>query len=292
MKTLGITAADHQAAGELIHNEYLAVLYHIILILGEQGVGPKSLLDIMVQLRIFRIGQRLHFEPGFGFGNALRCQLNGAATDIAHVVAALHLLDAHELIGFAHVLHIFAPGQAADEPVGLPVHFGAFLSLAADDQGSTGFIDEDGVHLVHNGIVQIPLDHGFLIDHHVVPQIVKSKFVIGAVGDIAGISLPPLLGGKIVNNASHRKTQEPVDLTHPLGIAAGQIIIDGDDVYALALQCIQIGGKGGYQGLALAGLHFGDTALMQHHAAQQLYIVGAHVHRALGSLPYYGKGLG
>ncbi len=68
--------------------------------------------------------------------------------------------------------------------------------------------------------------------------------------------------------------QEAVDLAHPLAVALGQVIIDGDNMDALAGQRVEIGGKGGYQGLAFTGLHLRDAALVEHDAAHQLHPVG------------------
>ena len=86
--------------------------------------------------------------------------------------------------------------------------------------------------------------------------------------------------------------EEPVDLPHPLGVAAGQVVVDGDDVDALAGQRVEIDGERGDQGLAFAGLHLGDGALVQHHAADQLDVEMALAERALGRLAHGGEGGG
>ena len=82
-----------------------------------------------------------------------------------------------------------------------------------------------------------------------------------------------------------------MDLAHPLAVALGQVVVDRDDVDAPAGQRVQIGGQGGHQGLALAGLHLGDAALVQHDAAHQLHPVGAHAQHPVRGLPHGGKGL-
>ena len=81
-------------------------------------------------------------------------------------------------------------------------------------------------------------------------------------------------------------------LAHPLAVAAGQVVVDGDDVHALAGQRVEIGGQHGHEGLALAGLHLGDAALMQHHAADQLHAEGLHAQHAPRGLAHGGVGLG
>ena len=59
---------------------------------------------------------------------------------------------------------------------------------------------------------------------------------------------------------------------------------------ALARQCIEIDGERGHQRLAFAGLHFGNAALMQHHAADELHIEVALAQGSLRGLAHGGKG--
>jgi hypothetical protein len=83
-----------------------------------------------------------------------------------------------------------------------------------------------------------------------------------------------------------------VDLTHPLGVAAGQIVVHGDDMDAPAGEAVEIAGQGGDQRLALAGAHLGDAAAVQHDAAHHLHVVVSLAQGALGRLPDGGEGLG
>ena len=94
-----------------------------------------------------------------------------------------------------------------------------------------------------------------------------------------------------MDDQAHRQAQEAVYLAHPLAVAAGQIVVDGDDMHALAGQGVEIGGQNGHQGLALAGLHFGDAALMQNDAANELHPEGLHAQNTPGRLPRRSKGL-
>ena len=69
------------------------------------------------------------------------------------------------------------------------------------------------------------------------------------------------------------------------GLVLGQIVVDGDDVDPPARQSIQVSGQNGNQGLAFAGLHLGDTALMQHNAANELDGVGPQTDDPVRRLP-------
>ncbi len=109
--------------------------------------------------------------------------------------------------------------------------------------------------------------------------------IIEVGGDIR--SLPP----RGVDHP-HAQTQETVDLAHPLGIAAGQVIVHRDDVYALRGQGVQVGGQGRHQRLAFAGAHLGDLAVVQDHAADELDIEMTHAQHPPAHLAHHGEGIG
>ena len=86
------------------------------------------------------------------------------------------------------------------------------------------------------------------------------------------------------------ETEELVDAAHPLRVALGQVVVDRHDVHAAPGQRIEIDRQRGDQRLALARLHLGDLALVQHHAADQLHVEMALAERALGRLAHRGEG--
>ena len=65
---------------------------------------------------------------------------------------------------------------------------------------------------------------------------------------------------------------ESIELAHPFGLEAGEVIVDGNDMDALAGKRVEDGGQRCGQGFALAGAHLGDSALMQHDAADHLHV--------------------
>ena len=79
---------------------------------------------------------------------------------------------------------------------------------------------------------------------------------------------------------------------HPLSVALGEVVVDGHDVDAAAGEGVQVGGQGGCKSLALARLHLGDLALVEHDAAHDLDVEVAQTERALGGLADGGEGLG
>ena len=84
------------------------------------------------------------------------------------------------------------------------------------------------------------LNHFLLMNYHVVTQIIKAELVIRSVGYVAGICLAALGLGLFVNDKSARHSEETVDLTHPLAVSFGKVIVYGNDMYALAGQSVKI----------------------------------------------------
>ena len=194
----------------------------------------------------------------------------------------------HDVVGvevFALLLLLVDRGvhnllQAADEIVRLAVKVGALVALAGDDERRARFVDKDGVHLVDDGEGVPALHHVLLVECHVVAQVVEAHLVVGAVGDVAGVGLAALGRGQAVDDKADGQTHEAVHLAHPFAVAAGEVVVDGDDMYALAGQGVEVGRKDGDKGLALAGLHLGDAPLMEHDAAYELHAEGLHAQHA------------
>ena len=95
-----------------------------------------------------------------------------------------------------------------------------------------------------------------------------------------------------MHDQADAQPEEAVDLAHPLTVAAGEVVVDGDDVHALTGERVEVGRQNGDKGLALAGLHLRDAALMQHDAADELHAVRPHAEYAVRRLAADGKRLG
>ena len=192
----------------------------------------------------------------------------------------------------AVLAHLAAGQEGGDHLVHLGVERGRLVGRAGDDERGAGLVDEDGVHLVHDGEVERPVDHVLQPVLHVVAQVVEAELVIRAVGDVGGVGGA---AGRLVqprHDHAGGEAQEAVELAHLGGVAPGQVVVHGNHVHAKPGQGVQVHGKGGDKGLALAGLHLGDLAVMQHHAADQLHVEMAHPQHALAGLAHHGEGLG
>ena len=285
VEALGIAAAQHQAAGELIDDDDLAVLDDIVDVALHDAVGTQGLIDMVAERGVFHVGQVLQPESPLRLRDTAGGEGRGARLLIDDIVRVQVLALLFLLVdgGIDHLL------QAAHKVVRLAVEVRALVPLAGDDQRRARFIDQDGVDLVDDGEGVAALDHVFLIQGHVVAQIVETHLVVGAVGDVAGIGASSLLIGQAVDDQAHVQAEEAVYLSHPLAVAAGQIVVHRDDVNAFAGQGIEVGRKDGDQGFAFTGLHLGNAPLVEHDAADDLDREGLHPQHAPGRLARRGE---
>ena len=288
VEALAVPAAEHEPAGELVDDDDLAVLDDVVDVLFHHAVGLDGLVDVVVEGGILRIGEVLHVEVGLRLGDAPGGEGGGPRLLVYHVVC----VQVHVLLGLLVGLGDDQLLQPPDKHLRHVVHLGGFLPHAGDDEGGPGLVDEDGVHLVHDGKVVAPLDQLPGVEGHVVPQVVEAHLVVGAVGDVGGVGGLALGLVQAVDDEAHGEAHEAENLAHPLAAVLGQVVVDGDDVDALARQGVEVGGEGGHQGFALAGLHLGDAPLVEHHAAHQLHPEGPLAQHPAGGLPHGGEGLG
>ena len=182
-------------------------------------------------------------------------------------------------------------GEHGRHGVHAHVEFGVFFGRTGDDQRRTGLVDEDGVHLVDDGVEELALHARLGVVDHVVAQVVEAVLVVGAVGDVGPVGGPFFIGRLLGDDDPRGQTQEAIEAAHPGGITRGQIVVDRHHVHAAAGQGIEVDGQRGSEGLALAGTHFGDLAGVEHHGAQHLHVEVAHAQHAFRGFAADGEGL-
>ena len=127
------------------------------------------------------------------------------------------------------------------------------------------------------------------IDDHVVTQVVEAELGIGTIGHVRIVGSLARGGLGAVLDEADAHAKELVDLSHPFAIALGQVIVDGDDVHALAGDGVEIARERRDERLALAGLHLGDLPLVEDHAADELHVEVTQAQRAHRRLAHDGK---
>ena len=136
------------------------------------------------------------------------------------------------------------------------------------------------------------LDHVFLVNDHVVAQIIEAVFVVGTVGDIGGVGGSLLCLALSVNDQTGLESKIAVHASHLLTVAARQIVVDRNDVHALARQRIQIRGQRRNQRFTLTRFHLGDASLVEQNTADDLHAEGTLAQHTPVGLAHSGKGIG
>ncbi len=262
---LVVAAAVQHAAGELVDDQHLAV--------GDDVV-PVALVELLGLERVVQVADQRRVD---GLVEVLDAELVLDLLDagLGDRDRALALLD----------LVVDVLLQPRREPGELLVPPGALLGRAADDQRRPGLVDEDGVDLVDDGVVVPALDQIVAAPRHVVAQVVEAELVVGPVRDVRGVRPAAVVRAHLGEDHVDLETEEAVHPAHPLGVAAGQVVVRGDHVDALARQRVQVGRERADQRLALTGLHLGDVAHVQRGAAHQLDVEVPLAEGPLGRLP-------
>ena len=264
MQTLVVPTSGQDAAGVLIDDHYLALEHDVVLVPGEEFLRADSVVQESHQRGVLRLVEILDPQPVFGLLDTRFQHADGALLDIHLIVV---LIDQPQ-------------GQSRE----IRVPLGFVVGWPGNDERRPGFVDEDRVHLIDDGVVVAALHQFGQRPGHVVAQVIETKLVIGAVGDVGGVGLAPGRRRHAGQDAAHAQPQEPVDATHPLGVTFGEVVVDRHDVHAIASQRIEVRRQGGDQRLALTGAHLGDVAPVQCRPAHDLHVVVTLPQGAHGSL--------
>ena len=220
VQALGVAPALHDAAGELVDDLDLAVNHHVLLVAMEHVLGLQRLLQMVDELAR-RVG-----------------------VDIVHVQRALDLGEAHlsRRDGVLCLVHLKVNvGRKAAHGAGKVLVRGrGLVAHTRDDERGTRLVDEDGVDLVHDGVVMPTLDAHVAARNHVVAQVVKAKLGVGAIREVRLIRRLLHVRPHAVLKKAHTHAHAAIDLAHPLAVSAGQVVVDGNDVHALAGDGIEV----------------------------------------------------
>ena len=242
-----------------------AVLDHVVHIQPEERVGAQRLVDVVQERHVHRVVQTTRLEAmgeqllrlrHAGFG-----QRDGLVLLVLDVVAGL--LELFAILRLDVPLRHGARRESRDDAIDLVVEIRGFFRGTGNDQRRPRFVDQDAVDFVDDRVVVTALHVVREVELHVVAEVVEAELVVGAVGDVGGVGDLAFLVVQLVLDHADRHAQKAVEPSHPLGVAAREVVVDGDDVNAFAGQGVQVCRQRRDERLAFAGLHLRDPAAMQ-----------------------------
>ena len=271
VQTFVVTTTRQDTAGVFVDDEHFTASHHVVAVAQEQFLGLDGVVQVADQCGVVRLVQVVDAEIILDLVDAW----------IENADDLLFLVD----------LIVLVTGELEHQTCELTVPTGhVAFGRTGDDQRGTGLVDEDGVDLIDDGEVVAALHQIGLFPRHIVTQVVEAELVVGAVGDVGVVLLAALRRFLVGDDAAGAHAEEAVDTTHQLGLVACQVVVDGDDVHALAVECVQVCRQGRHKGLAFTGLHFGDVAPVQRRATHELHVEVAQAQGALGCLAHGGEG--
>ncbi len=193
VQSVGIPSSRHDTSRKLIYDQHLVFLHHIVLIPVHQAVGTKGQVHIMLDLQVLRVSQVLNLEELLYLFDTVGRQVYHLILLVDHVVAGLGNLLTHNGGHLRHFTAGLAPLQLPCQNIADLVKLRGLSALSGNDQRRTGLIDQYGVHLVDNRVMQISLHKLFLVDHHVVTQVIEAQLIICHIRNITVILLPALV---------------------------------------------------------------------------------------------------
>ncbi|MNS13705.1 hypothetical protein D3C72_453040 [compost metagenome] len=289
VQAIGPAAAHHQAAREFVDDHHLAVLHDVLLVAEEQVVGAQGHHQVVHQRDMARVVQRLAFGQD---AQASQDRFGVLVSGFGQVDLLALFVDPVVAFGF-RLLRLGFAGHALEQRrhrVHADVELGVIFGLAGNDQRRAGFVDQDRVHFVDDGVEQHALAAVLNTEFHVVAQVVETEFVIGAVSDVGGVGGLLLFVRLLRHHHARGHAQEVVQAPHPFRVAAGKIVVHRNNVHALAGASVQVNGQRRHQRLAFPRAHFGNLAIVQRDAAQQLRVEVPHPEHALARFAHNGEG--
>ncbi len=303
MQAVGVAAPDHKTTRKFVDDDDFAVVDDIFLVEREQVMRFERLLNVVVEGRVRHVGNVFDAEESFGFFRAEFGQLNLLVSpfdneipiqlfrlcDLLRTRIAL-LLSAAVLFCVFQI--VVEPAlQGADEFIDAYVQIGRLVAPARNNERRSGFVDENGVHFVDDRKIQFALHHARKLGFQIVAQIIEAELVVRTVRNVAGVSGALVLVFHAGNDDADRKPHEFMNFSHPFRVAAGEVIVDRDDMHAFARKRFEIAGQSCNERFAFARLHFSDSALKQTDTADDLNVEVAHAEHASACFAQGGEGV-
>ena len=270
MQTFIVASAVHQTTRKFVNDDDLALLVDNVLYISlHYAARLDSLIDVMSDSHIFRIGQVLKIEERLSLlytNRGKRSRLCLFVNDVVYTLFDIFLIVVLLAVrfGYLEILHRLC------KRIGSLVKISGLIALTGNDKRGSCFINEDRVHLIDDSEGVSSLHLVFLVDDHVVTKIVESKLIVRSVGYVRIVRDLSLFVGAVVLENADRQTEETIDLSHPLSVTLCKIFVDGNDVNAVACKRIKISGKSRNEGLSFTCLHFAYAASVEYDAADDL----------------------
>ena len=216
VNTFAPTTAFQDTPGELIDNLYVAGINDVILVAAIQLFSPQCHRQLVNQVLLNSVVQVVKTKFFFNFFDTKFSRNNNA------------------LVFFYFVVNITL--QDTNNGRELVIHVCCVSDATRNNERCTRFVNEDAVYFVNNGEVMTTLHLVIKRSSHVVAQVVEAEFVVSSVRDVTCI-INALFRRRLAtsgNNKTNIESHELMNATHPFSVESRQVIVDRDDMHAIA----------------------------------------------------------
>ncbi len=141
---------------------------------------------------------------------------------------------------------------------------------ARDHERHPRLVDQDEIGLVHDHVVEGPLDRLGRVDDQLVAEEIEARLLRGDIGDIGGVGGSPVVAAHSLGHGRRGETEEPIDRPHPCGVASGQVVVRREHVHAAPGERVERRGQDRNERLSLAGRHLREPPLVERGGGQHL----------------------
>ena len=208
------STVGHDATLQLVYRPHRIVRDEVIDIPREQPVSVKGVVNRAKQRLLIGVIEVAAVEGGLHLRGALRRELHGSAV----------LLDRE----------IDPHGERTHEPVRTRREGDRIGRAAGNHERNARFVDEDRIDFVDDRRCKRTVHELGGVQRQTVAKVVEANFGGRGICHVRSVRRPPFVGGHRPVNGRDRQPHPVIDDPHPLGVAAGQIVVGGQHVHALA----------------------------------------------------------
>ena len=287
VQTVTVSSTGHKTACEGVYDKDCIVLDNVVDISLHYAVCLDGYDDVVVQSAVFSVGEVLYAEECLRLLDTVLGEYRSTRLLVYDVVL---LVGVKVLLGI-HFLD-YELGEARYELVRSVIEIGRLVTVTGDDKGSSCLVYKYGVDLVDDREVVTSLYHKLLVGNHVITEIVEAELIVSTVGNISVVRLLLLVSVLTVYYKAGGQTEEGIYATHFLTVSLCEIVVDGNDVYAVTGERVEVCGESFYESFTFTRLHLRNSSLVQEYTADELYSVGAFAKYSVVSLSYERECLG